>query len=45
MSAHWNKLKMLFGGLVRFKRQEAVKIDDPDQILAQINKIKNFELY
>jgi len=28
--SHWKKLKYLIGGLVRFKRQEAVHLDNPD---------------
>jgi len=38
--SHWKKLKLLISGLVRFKRQDAVSLNDPDQILAQIRRIK-----
>jgi hypothetical protein len=33
-------LKLLISGLVRFKRQDAVSLNDPEQILAQIRRIK-----
>ena len=39
-SSHWKKLKLLMSGLVRFKRQEAVSLNDPELILAQIKRIK-----
>jgi hypothetical protein len=38
--SHWKNLKLLMSGLVRFKRQDAVSLNDPEQILAQIKHIK-----
>lgn len=38
--SHWKKLKLLISGLVSFKRQDAVSMNDPEQILAQIKRIK-----
>ena len=38
--SRWKKLKLLISGLVRFKRQDAVSLNDPEQILAQIKRIK-----
>ena len=37
--SRWTKLKHLFGGLLRFRTQDAVKILDPDQIVDEINKV------
>lgn len=39
--SNWKKIKLLFSGVARFKRQEAVTIQNPAQILDEILRIKN----
>ncbi|CDW90849.1 UNKNOWN [Stylonychia lemnae] len=36
----WKKLQHLFGGLLRFRTQDAVKIVSPDQIIDEINRVQ-----